>query len=142
MADIATISAVLGSLKTAHDLATIIKTSGNSLEQAEVKFKLADLIYALAEAKMELAKIHGLLIEKDEEIRSLRTQIDEKGNLVYEAPYYWLRNLDAKDGPFCQKCKDVDDLYVRLQKRLSPGIWHCTNCKTHVSDKDYKRGKV
>ena len=54
MADIATIAAALGSLKTATDIAKLIKDSGSSLEQAEVKLQIAELISSLAEANWKL----------------------------------------------------------------------------------------
>ncbi|NOH82167.1 hypothetical protein F0231_20900 [Vibrio sp. RE86] len=137
MADIVTISAALGSLKTAHELAKVIKSSGNSLEQAEMKFKLADLISALAETKIELADIQTVLIEKDEEIKALKKQLRERDEASYVAPYYWRETEKGKDGPFCQKCKDVDELFVRLQNIKAKGFWHCTNCDTNYLDKDY-----
>ena len=65
MADITTINAVLTSIKTASDLAKIIKDSNKTLEQAEIKYKLAELISALADAKMEIAEVRELLSSKD-----------------------------------------------------------------------------
>ena len=68
--DIAALSALLGSLKTATDIARFIKDSDLSLEKAETKLKLAELISALADAKIEAAKIQQLLLERAANIRS------------------------------------------------------------------------
>lgn len=138
MADIAAISAALGSIKTAHELAKVIKSSSETLEKAEVKFQLAELISALAETKMELAEIQSTIIQKDEQIKELQFQLSERGKLKYEAPYYWRIDNDKKDGPFCQKCKDVDNLLVRLQTTTSKGYWSCKSCGKDYADSDYK----
>ena len=75
--DMASITAALGSIKAAVDLAKLIKDSGASLEQAEVKLKIAELISALADAKIELATIQGVLLEKDLKIDELAKLIDQ-----------------------------------------------------------------
>ncbi|MDE1348504.1 hypothetical protein [Vibrio aestuarianus] len=138
MADIAVISAALGSIKTAHELAKVIKTSSESLEKAEVKFQLAELISALAETKMELAEIQSTIIQKDEQIKELQSQLSERGKLEYEAPYYWRVDGGLKDGPFCQKCRDVDNLLVRLQSTRTLGYWSCKSCGKDYMDSNYK----
>ncbi|TXI83481.1 MAG: hypothetical protein E6Q40_10930 [Cupriavidus sp.] len=57
MHGITTITALLGGVKTATDIARGIKDSGVTLEAAEMKFKLAELISALAGVKMEAATV-------------------------------------------------------------------------------------
>ena len=78
--DIGYIGTALTSLKTATDLAKIIKDSGNTLEQAEVNFKLAELVGALAEAKLELASIQEVLASKEKQINQLKSEMDVKSN--------------------------------------------------------------
>ena len=46
MPDISAITAVLGSLKTATEIAKFIRESDVSIERAELKLKVADLIGA------------------------------------------------------------------------------------------------
>lgn len=48
MPDIATISAFLGSIKTATELAKAIKGADLSLEKAETKLKMANLIQKMS----------------------------------------------------------------------------------------------
>ena len=52
MTDLATVTAVLGNIKTAMDIAKAIKDADVSVERAEMKFKLAEMMTALADAKM------------------------------------------------------------------------------------------
>lgn len=57
MVDVAAIGALLGSLKTATDIAKFVRESSVSLERAELKMKLAQPIEALSNAKIEAAVI-------------------------------------------------------------------------------------
>jgi hypothetical protein len=61
MPAIASIAAILSSIKTATDIAKFLRESDLSLQRAELKLKLADLVSALAEAKIELTEIQETL---------------------------------------------------------------------------------
>jgi hypothetical protein len=135
--DITSISAALTSIKTAADIAKLIRDSDSSLEQAETKLQLAELTSALADAKLEVTEIQQSLIDKDALIRSLQEQLALRERLQWEAPYYWLVDESSKEGPFCQHCLDADAKQVRLQGNGS-GFWRCTVCKNTYTDKDYK----
>jgi len=126
--DISTISTALGSLKTATDIAKFIFDSGISLEKAESKLKFAELISALADAKIQISDIQLAMLEKDNEIRSLKAQQELQTSLRWEDPYYWRMNGDLKDGPFCQPCFDKDKILSRLQAQ-STGHWGCRVCR-------------
>ncbi|HEX3145696.1 MAG TPA: hypothetical protein VHQ64_17105 [Pyrinomonadaceae bacterium] len=135
--DVTSISAALTSIKTAADIAKLIRDSESSLEKAEAKLQLADLTSALANAKLEVTEVQQLIIEKDAMIRSLQEQLELQRRLQYEAPYYWLVDDSSKEGPFCQHCVDDDAKRVRLQGNGS-GFWRCTICKNTYTDSDYK----
>jgi hypothetical protein len=65
------VSTLLGSIKTATEIAKLIKDSDVSLEKAETKLKLAELISALADAKIEVMEVQQALLDKDAEVRGL-----------------------------------------------------------------------
>ena len=134
--DMATISALIGSIKTATDLAKLINESGITLEKAEVKLKLAELISALADAKMDIATVQQALLDKDAELARLLEQISIKEKLNWEAPYYWLINDGKKDGPYCQQCYDNSHKLIRLNGD-GRGFWECKTCKNTYLDKNY-----
>ena len=138
--DISAISSALTSVKTASDIARLLKDSTHSLEQAEAKLKLADLISALADTRMQIAEIKETLAQKDGEIRSLNEALLRKSQLEWEKPYYWALVDGEKDGPFCQKCHDTDSKLIRLQGGNN-GVWSCLSCKSSVYDKSYVRPK-
>lgn len=136
MADITTIGAALGAIKSATDIAKIIKDSGASLEQAEVRLKMAELISALADAKIELAEVQVALSDKDKEIDELKNQLAVRDSVVWEKPYYWVVKDGQKDGPFCQQCYDNQKKLIRLQGG-GKNAWLCKTCKTSVTDANY-----
>jgi hypothetical protein len=137
MTDIAAITSIIASLKTATDIARLIKDSNLSLEKAETKLKLAELISALAEAKIEFAELQKLMSEKDDKINRLEKALEIKQKIHYEAPYYWLDDNTKKEGPFCQTCYDSKGKLIRLQG-VEQGCWFCTVCKNEYTDSSYK----
>jgi hypothetical protein len=131
MPDIASIGVVLSSIKIATDLAKLVKDSDLSLEKAEVKLRLAELINTLADAKIEIAEIQDLLREKDTLIRQLTQKNDLEASIVYEAPYYWKMIEEGQDGPYCQRCYDDKHKLTRLiEKPNIRGSYHCNVCNT------------
>lgn len=136
--DIPSISAALSSIKTATDIAKLIKDSSVSLEKAEMNLKMADLISALADTKIQIADIKQLLLDRDETISAFENAAKLKANLQYDPPYYWQIDGDLKIGPYCQKCYDADDKLIRLQSGLhTRGWWRCHSCDTTFYDKSY-----
>lgn len=136
MTDITAIASILGSVKTATEIAKLLKDSDLSLEKAEMKLKLADLISALADARIETAEIQSLIAEKDDRIKQLKTALETKENIKYEKPYYWLGSGAERDGPYCQHCFDKDGKLIRLQSNGN-GYWDCKVCKNGYADNSY-----
>lgn len=68
MPDPVTITAILGNLKVAIDIAKAIRSSDVSIERAELKLRLAEMIGALADAKIEVIEVQELLAEKDKQL--------------------------------------------------------------------------
>ncbi len=139
--DIASISSALASVKAASDIAKLIKDSTLTLEQAEIKLKLADLISSLADARVQIAEIKEAHLDKDAEIRELRESLAQRCELEWEKPYYWRVSGETKEGPFCQHCYDTGTKLIRLQGGGN-GTWHCLSCKARVFDCNYRRPQV
>ncbi|MBN2093326.1 hypothetical protein JW964_27120 [candidate division KSB1 bacterium] len=139
--DLTVVTTLLGSIKTATEIAKLIKDSDVSLEKAETKLKLADLITALADAKIEVSEVQQALLDKDTEIRALQEQLKIKAQLKWEKPYYWLIDGTQKDGPFCQHCYDKGREFIRLQDN-GGGCWDCKVCKNVYTDSTYKGTQV
>ncbi|MBU0664256.1 MAG: hypothetical protein KJ990_06895 [Proteobacteria bacterium] len=125
--DLASIGSLLGSLKTATEIAKFIRESDTSLEKAETKLKLAELVSALADAKLEAAEIQQLIIDRDETIRQLTAEAKLKAELKWIQPCYYLSNSDGQEEPYCQNCYDSKQKLSRLHTD-GKGFFECRVC--------------
>lgn len=131
MLDIATVTTALSGIKSATDIAKFLSGANTSLDKAETKLKIAELISALADAKIAIADINEIILEKDQKIGELEKALALKINIKYVAPYYWLGEDEKKEGPFCQHCYDKDLKLVRLiEKKTTGGSFHCKICSS------------
>ncbi|ELA8177609.1 hypothetical protein RGL50_005174 [Vibrio alginolyticus] len=131
MADIATISALLTSVKTATDIAKLIKESDSSLEAAEFKLNMAELISSLADVKIEVAELQDELRSRDEEIYKLQTELKQQNSMKFDGKLYW---VDGDETPFCTYCYEQNG--KKLHLRYIPDgdffaeQWNCKACES------------
>lgn len=125
--DITSVGSLLTSLKTATDIVKFIRDSEVSIERAELKLKLAELVEALANAKLEAADIKQSIVERDELIRELRTQAQQRELLKWEQPCYYLTNEEGVKEPYCQNCHDSTGKLSRLHDD-GHGEFECRVC--------------
>ena len=125
--DIAAVGTLLGSLKTATEIAKFIRTSDLTIEKAETKLKLAELVSALADAKLDAAEIQQALLERDERIRGLEEDAKVRANLVWREPCYWIESPAGVAEPFCQVCFDNSKKLSRLHTD-NDGHFQCKVC--------------
>ena len=126
--DFAAIGSLLGSLKTATDIAKFIRESDFSFEKAETKLKLAELVSALADAKLGAAEIQQEIIERNEEIRQLKATAKLQAEIIWRQPCYYLVDREGKEEPFCQNCYDSERKLARLHTD-GTGFFQCHVCK-------------
>jgi septal ring factor EnvC (AmiA/AmiB activator) len=110
MPDVTSIAAILSSIKIATDITKFLRESDLSLERAELKLKLADLVGVLAEAKIELAEIQDTLSAKDKRIVELEEAFQSKESLTRHLDaYYAIDENGNKSGvAFCLRCWEND----------------------------------
>lgn len=137
MDPVTVISSTLASIKMATEIAKLLKDADLSLEKAEFKLKLADLVGALADAKLQIISIQDVIAEKDKTIKELEQQLDLKGKIKFERPFCWIHDGDQKDGPYCQKCYDSDKKLIHLQKRGHKDQWDCLECGKYFEGPGY-----
>lgn len=115
MTDLTTIGAALNGIKVAVDIAKAIRNSDISLEKAEMKFKVAELLEALADAKVSIAEVRDVLEEKDNEIKKLREAFELKEKLIRKGNYYVLEDdPEGTNNMYCLTCWDYDRKLVSL----------------------------
>ena len=133
MPDFATISAFLGSIKTATDIAKTIKDADLSLEKAETKLKMAELISALADAKIQAAEIQDLLQEKDKRIKELEKNLENKSKLIRQNGMYYEsdENGNPVGDPYCSNCWEAGEKRIHLNK-LTNKYHQCPTCENLI----------
>jgi hypothetical protein len=129
MPDIAVISAALTSLKAATEIAKILREGDLSLEKAELKLKLADLISALADTKIKLAEVQEVIIGKDNRIAELEEAFEIKGTLKRENDAYYVVDAEGNPvgAPYCLRCWETDHRKRQLVQH-SRHATICTSC--------------
>lgn len=138
MTDMGTINAILGSIKTATDIAKLIKESGASLEKAEIKLQVAELIGSLADAKIEISNIQAMLADKDREIETLKAKLKSVGSTVgfLGARYLVEENGEPIGNPFCPTCWATKKELIPLTKWSNTDqTLKCGDCKNTVSSR-------
>lgn len=129
MVDLTSISAALSSVKTATEIAKLIKDSDASLADAETKLKIAELISALADTKIELAEIQDTIRDKEIAINSLEKQLQEQQKVSFSRGLYW---AEEDSTPFCPVCFENDKKCIHLIHHESTqdysGYFHCKVC--------------
>lgn len=131
MPNLATIGAALSSLKTATDIVKFLRESDLSLERAELKLKLADLLSSLADTKIELVEVQEALADKDKKIASLEDAFQNKDSLVrhYDAYYTVDENGKPIGVPYCLRCWENEHKKRQLVRdSKSSRNQVCTSC--------------
>lgn len=97
-----------------------------TIEEQEQIISLRDAIVELKAENTELK----------EQLAELKKKTDIQDRLIWEQPYYFLKDGEKKDGPYCQLCWDKEQKLIRLQGG-GKGEWHCQCCDNRVTDKNY-----
>jgi len=69
-------------------------------------------IMALREAALELQEEN---LDLKEEVKTLNQQLEIKAKIKFDEKVYWFDDEGKTDGPFCQRCYDMDKKLLRLQ---------------------------
>lgn len=136
MSELLVVSSILSSLKTATDIAKFLRETDLSVEKAEMKLKLADLVSSLADAKMQITDVQEVLAEREKRIRELEEAFQSKDLLVKVKDVYF--SLDENNKPYgeayCAKCWEVEHkkfhLFSELAKNEMGFVRTCVACKT------------
>jgi len=118
----------MGIIDNAKDIVKLIK----KYDDAELYEKIIDL-------RDEIFELRENNLKFKEKIKALKEEKKINKKIVFEKPYYWLKDGAKKDGPYCQKCFDDIKKLSRLQEnRNLPGYWVCSVCKCSFTDLSYK----
>ncbi len=138
MADPASIAAISGTLELVNKSVELVrnlrKKGDDELNAAEMRNTLIDLLDDLVEVKSEFVSLKAVLLSKEEEIQSLKAQLDGKNKLQFDGKIYW---LEGDETPYCTKCYEKDSLVFHLsfihanRDWNRSEHWHCRNCQAN-----------
>lgn len=140
MDSLTAVGGVFTSVKTAIDIAKLIKESGTSLEKAEVKLQIAELIGALADVKIELVEVQEIITEREARIAELEESLETKAKIEkHHDAYYRLNEQGQPEGdPCCLHCWESKGK-LRSLSHITKQNTSCPECKTtYAANKTYK----
>jgi hypothetical protein len=108
------------------------------LEKAEIKLKIAELIEALAEAKIQASEVKEVVQEKDQRIAELEKAFELKAKLIRKGDAYYESSERAEPigSPYCSHCWEVKHSTIHLNHVITgPLDWICPACKNTYSRK-------
>lgn len=132
MTDLTTFAAVLNSLKTAADIARTLKESDLSIERAEMKLKVAELMGALADVKIAALELQETLQEKEKEIGRLSEMLALKEEVVRRFSAYYKKGPTGKatGDPFCLRCWESEKKLFHIVRDYKGNGNRCPVCST------------
>src|SRR5690554_4040565 len=146
LTDPGSISFGLQALKTATGIVKSLREVDRSLETADYKMQLADLMEALSEAKTRLIDAQEVNNELRDRIKELETIRDLRAEIVLESNVYVPVNEEVPrygKWPWCSKCFETTGKLISLHHKVSSAFsvggrsstsykWECPNCSSSV----------
>jgi hypothetical protein len=133
---ITAIATATSSLRMAADVGRAIVESDGTLERAELKLKLADMMGAVADARSQIATIQEATLEQQREIQRLKGAFESRDKVLrwHDAYYYINAEGKAAGRAHCAKCWDDAQLLRILAAH--PGNYRVRLCRTCGSEYD------
>lgn len=129
MSDVATVMGVMATVNHAFTLVKTLKDADTGLEVAETKFKMIELYGALSDVKVSVSDLKTELQAKDLMIKALTEELKFQKSMIIQHTMYYSVDGENTDGPFCNRCYDVDGKAVRLYE-TRPQSYTCRQCNS------------
>lgn len=120
----------------------VVQTAGDILElvqkynDAELNQQILDLQSQVGELLQEKHEVEDRCRRLEHRVGELEEELTFSADLELDDNVYWQKNDGGeREGPFCPRCRDVEDLTVRLLRRESATFgpyWECPECETEA----------
>ncbi|AIL70761.1 TPA: hypothetical protein I7204_21925 [Vibrio vulnificus] len=116
-------------------LETLKLVQQDSPDSLELQKHLVLLTQQLSKTMVEASQLQGILAQKNEEIRQLKSKLDEKVSVKYDSKteVYW---ADDVDSPYCPICYESDGKLIHLSNQLDSINRDYGNPNPHYSCKN------
>ena len=140
MPDIATISAFLGSIKTAKEHLTLIYDAPKTLEKTELEYKIASLTKILTELENQARDFEEIIQGKNNKIIELENLLAFKPELIRHKDKYYEsdENNNPKGDPYCSLCWESEMKAIHLINTQN-GCFECPKCKSKYGRVTYQQ---
>lgn len=111
------------------------------IEQAKELVKLtqdlqdAELYRKIVTLQGEIFELHDTNQTLRERVRELEDQLALRERLVFEQNFYWIKDGDKLEGPYCPRCYDKEQALRRMLSLLDDRCLGCPTC-TLIRGKD------
>lgn len=111
-----------------------MKGATSAIKDAEVKLKIAELLEAMAEVKVQLVDAQDENLELKQTIKELQAALARQDEVVFRDGYYYLTEAQEgkPEGPFCSNCYSSENklslLTVVTGELSSFGRYKCPSC--------------
>jgi hypothetical protein len=101
------------------------------------KVQSVELYERLVSFQSEILALQNENRDLLDQVRGLKERLDLRARMIWRRPSYWTEDGETLDGPFCQRCYDVEGKLVRLQGGDND-LWYCCQCKNQIAGAEYK----
>lgn len=135
MPDFGAISAGISSIKVAIEIAKELKGATSAIKDAEVKLKIAELLEAMSEVKIQLVEAQDENLELKKAIKQLEAALARQDEVIFRDGYYYLAEPQEgkPEGPFCSNCYSSNNRLTLLTEVTGTfrrfGKYHCPACE-------------
>lgn len=127
-------SEIIATLKGATEIAKVVIGASGTLDKADLKLRLADLMGELATARTQAADLQDTIRCLSEDLNEARKKLAFAGTMEYEAPYYFNVAGGQRDGPYCPTCWEGHAKLAIHLNEWSRGSWICNACGKAVAN--------
>ena len=117
------------SISTAISIAKRLNEIAKNIQDAEFKNLLADLSLELADTKLKLSEVISENAELKNEVTTLKHTKGGSEKLVFKNQMYY---TTEGDGPFCPGCYDTKGAKIRIPEQKGHGAhfgkYRCPSC--------------
>ena len=104
-----------------------LKSIGNILKEAGK----IEQYKVILDAQQQLLDMQKRISDLEVENKDLKGKLTIKENLIYENNSYWINKEGKKDGPFCSRCWDKNQVLLRMHP-YGRAYSKCPECKNIV----------
>lgn len=139
---LAELGAAYAAVRTAGEIAKAVVAADKMLGEAELKLRLADMMGALADAKMAMASVQDIVDAREAEIARLNEALENKAKVVrVHSGYYEVNGQGKPTGDaYCMRCYEEERKLRHISyPKFANEDAHCPVCNRKYANTSVRR---